>query len=151
MSDAVMQQHDFQVLSAPEHVSVARRETAKVLGAWGLAEETVEIARLIVSELVTNVVRHAALLSPTAAVSLCHDGSHVTLSVADRHPHKPKALQAAYGVGGRGLYLVRTLVEEVGGSHDVLPDRNTGGKSIVIRLPAPVPARAGSTRRADLR
>ncbi|QIY94486.1 ATP-binding protein [Streptomyces sp. S1D4-11] len=89
------------------------------------------------TELVTNVVQHAALLSPTAAVSLSHDGSHLELSVADSHPHRPKALQTPYGIGGRGLHLVRALVKEAHGSHDVVREAATGGKRIEIRFPAP--------------
>lgn len=135
MSDTVTQ-HDFSVLSTPESVPLARQETTKILGGWRIPPEVVEIARLVVTELVANVVEHAALLSPTAAISLSHEGSQLTLVVTDAHPLRPKALQAPYGLGGRGLYLVRALVNEAHGSHDVIADETTGGKHIVIRLPA---------------
>ncbi|WP_329486703.1 ATP-binding protein [Kitasatospora sp. NBC_01246] len=133
--------HVFQVLSTEEHIPVARRETRKVLVAWGLDEDLVFIACLIVTELVTNVARHAAVLSPTAKVELSADTAELTLVVTDAHPYRPKALPAPHGSGGWGLALVKGLVEEAHGSHDVVGDKATGGKSIVVQLPL-VPAAA---------
>ncbi|MFJ8475725.1 ATP-binding protein [Kitasatospora sp. NPDC094011] len=127
--------HEFKVLSTEEHVPVARRETRKILGSWGLDEEVVFTACLIVTELVTNVARHAAVLSPTAKVELSADAAELTLAVADAHPYRPKALPVPHESGGWGLALVKGLVEEAGGSHDVVGDDSTGGKSIVVHLP----------------
>ncbi|MFJ5817247.1 ATP-binding protein [Streptomyces sp. NPDC093108] len=134
--------HDFQVISTAEHVPLARRETTKVLARWGVSERIVTTVRLIVSELVTNVVQHAAVLSPTATVTLTfEDGAELVLSVADAHPFKPKPLPAAHDLGGRGLLLVNALVREVHGQVEVVPDAASGGKRIVVRLPmVPVPA-----------
>ncbi|MBF9071744.1 ATP-binding protein [Streptacidiphilus fuscans] len=127
--------HVFQVLSIAEHVPVARRETRKVLTGWGLDEALVDTACLIISELVTNVALHAALLSPTATVELSTDEAELTASVADAHPFRPKALPAPHGSGGWGLALVKGLVEEAHGSHEVVDDASTGGKAVVVRLP----------------
>lgn len=133
--------HAFQVLSIAEHVPLARRETNKVLESWGIPSELVYTASLIVTELVANVARHAAVLSPTATVTLAADAEALTLAVADAHPFMPRALLAAHPTGGRGLHVVNALALEAGGSHDVVPDEATGGKQIVIRLPlASVPA-----------
>lgn len=132
---ADMVSHIFQVLSIAEHVQVARREARKVLERWGLDDELVATACLIVSELVTNVVRHAALLAPTAKVELSIDGAELTVSVADAHPFRPKALSAPHGAGGWGLALVKSIVEEACGSHDVVGDESTGGKAVIVRLP----------------
>jgi anti-sigma regulatory factor (Ser/Thr protein kinase) len=135
MSSTVMR-HDSQVISEAEYVPMARRETAEVLAAWGMSEEVVGIACLIISELVTNVVQHAAVLSPTAAVTLAvEEQAALVLAVADAHPLKPKPLPAAHDLGGRGLFLVDALVREVHGRAEVLPETATGGKRIVIRLP----------------
>ncbi|WP_030894189.1 ATP-binding protein [Streptomyces sp. NRRL F-5053] len=140
MSSTAMH-HTFQVISTAEHVPVARRETAKILADWGMSEHVVETACLIISELVTNVVRHAAMLSPTATVTLAVEEPGLVLTVADAHPLKPKPLPAAHPQGGRGLFLVDALVGDARGHVSVLPDVATGGKQIVIHLPlAPVPA-----------
>jgi anti-sigma regulatory factor (Ser/Thr protein kinase) len=131
--------HTFQVPSTDEHVPAARSETRKVLEDWGLDDELVATSCLIVTELVTNVVRHAARLSPTALIALSTDEAELTLSVADSHPFRPKALSAPHGSGGWGLALVKTLVEEARGTHDVVPDELTSGKCIVIRMPLAAP------------
>lgn len=134
--------HDFQVISSAEHVPLARREAVKVLTSWGLPEHVVDTARLVVSELVTNVVRHAAVLSPTASVSLAiRDGAELVLAIADAHPFRPKPLPTAHMRGGRGLFLVDVLVKECHGRAEIVPDPSTGGKRIVVRLPlTPAPA-----------
>src|SRR5438552_18448553 len=65
---------------------------------------------LIVSELVTNAVQHAALLSPEIAVELTIGPNWLRVAVEDNHPYRPKALEADEGdVGGRGLGLVKAL------------------------------------------
>ena len=127
--------HSFQVASVPESVSGARHETARVLDKWDVDDEVAYTVSLIVTELVTNVARHAALLSPNAIVRLEVDDDALTVGVADTHPFRPRALSVAYPDGGRGLLLVRGLVEEVGGAHWVAADDTTGGKEIVVRLP----------------
>ncbi|WP_051787008.1 MULTISPECIES: ATP-binding protein [Streptomyces] len=43
----------------PESVGAARRITGAVLVGWGMAEDAIDQALLIVSELITNAVEHA--------------------------------------------------------------------------------------------
>ncbi|MFD7921159.1 ATP-binding protein [Streptomyces sp. NPDC059740] len=90
---------------------------------------------LIVSELVTNAVRHAALLSPTVAVEVAVKGDWVRVAVEDEHPYRPKALEATeHDLGGRGLWLVKMVAEEAGGTCDV--ERTaSGGKAVWAELP----------------
>ncbi|MEV7778492.1 ATP-binding protein [Kitasatospora sp. NPDC088351] len=90
---------------------------------------------LSVSELVTNVARHAAVISPTVKVELSTDDTELTVSVADAHPFRPKALPAPNGSGGWGLALAKGLVEEAHGRHEVVDDASTGGKAVVLHLP----------------
>ncbi|MDT0318553.1 ATP-binding protein [Streptomyces millisiae] len=137
------ERHVFHVLSVPEHVPLARREAAKVLADWGIGEDLLFAASLIVTELVGNVVRHAAVLSPTATVTLAADAEALSLAVADAHPFRPAPLLAAHAEGGRGLAVVAALAAEAGGSHEVVADEDSGGKRIVVRLPlAPATERA---------
>lgn len=90
---------------------------------------------LIVSELVTNAVRHAALLSPEIAVEVAIGPEWVRVSVEDNHPYRPKALEADYGqTGGRGLLLVKEIALEAGGACDVEHTAG-GGKIIWAALP----------------
>lgn len=90
---------------------------------------------LIVSELVTNAVKHAALLSPELAVEVAVGAEWVRVSVEDNHPYRPTALETDYAqTGGRGLLLVREITLEAGGTCDV-EHTAAGGKIIWAALP----------------
>ncbi|MET8715069.1 ATP-binding protein [Streptomyces sp. NPDC004735] len=90
---------------------------------------------LIVSELVTNAVRHAALLSPELAVEVAVGAEWIRVAVEDNHPYRPTALVTDYAqTGGRGLLLVREITAEAGGTCDVEHTAG-GGKIIWAALP----------------
>lgn len=98
-------------------------------------DDLVENLLLIVSELVTNAVRHAALLSPEIAVEVSINQDWVRVAVEDNHPYRPVALMADQGrTGGRGLLLVQVLAEEAGGVYDV-DHTASGGKAVWAALP----------------
>lgn len=133
-------EHRFAVRSVSDDVPLARRETAKMLTSWGIDTDLRYAAGLIVTELVTNVVRHAAVLSPTATVTLAADAEALLLEVADTHPLRPAPLPTPYAEGGRGLVVVQGLARAAGGGWEVLADPGSGGKRIAVRLPlAPAP------------
>ncbi|MEV4871814.1 ATP-binding protein [Streptomyces syringium] len=90
---------------------------------------------LIVSELVTNAVQHAALLSPEVAVEVSLGPEWVRVAVEDNHPYRPKPLEADdRRTGGRGLLLVKAISEEAGGRCDV-EHTASGGKVVWAALP----------------
>ncbi|WP_344532522.1 ATP-binding protein [Streptomyces albiaxialis] len=94
---------------------------------------------LILSELVTNSVRHAALLSPEIGVEVSLGGGWLRVAVEDDHPYRPKALAAAPDeelTSGRGLLLVKAVTAEAGGVCDV-EQTGAGGKVIWAALPLP--------------
>ncbi|MEV7284667.1 ATP-binding protein [Streptomyces sp. NPDC093252] len=100
-----------------------------------VAEDVGHGLLLIVSELVTNAVRHAALLSPVLAVEVAVGAEWVRVSVEDNHPYRPTALETDYGrTGGRGLLLVSEITREAGGACDVEQTAG-GGKVIWAALP----------------
>lgn len=100
-----------------------------------VADGVVQGLLLIVSELVTNAVRHAALLSPMLAVEVAVGAEWVRVSVEDNHPYRPTALEADHGrTGGRGLLLVREITRESNGMCDV-EHTASGGKVIWAALP----------------
>jgi two-component sensor histidine kinase len=90
---------------------------------------------LIVSELVTNAVKHAAVLSPEVAVEVAVAAEWIRIAVEDNHPYRPKALETDHGrTGGRGLLLVKAITDEAGGSCDIARTPG-GGKVIWAALP----------------
>ncbi|MBT2364524.1 ATP-binding protein [Streptomyces sp. ISL-10] len=108
-----------------------------------VADDVVQGLLLIVSELVTNAVRHAALLSPEVAVEVAIGAQWVRVSVEDNHPYRPKALETdSAQTGGRGLLLVREITREAGGLCDV-EHTVSGGKIIWAELPLMMPVLNG--------
>ncbi|MBB4703391.1 ATP-binding protein [Sphaerisporangium siamense] len=125
----------FSVVSAIDQVPLARHRARGTLAAWGVDDEIVFTAGLIVTELVTNVAEHAAAESPSATVMLAADRHWVTVAVHDTHPRLPRALASPRDDdGGRGLRMVMLLAEEAGGRHSVEPAPG-GGKHVVVHLP----------------
>ncbi|MFF9568950.1 ATP-binding protein [Streptomyces sp. NPDC014685] len=118
-------------------VPQARRAVRDLLNRQGVPVDDgiAEGLLLIVSELVTNVVKHAALLSPEFAVEVAVGEEWVRVSVEDNHPYRPTALETDHGqTGGRGLLLVREITREAGGACDVEHTAG-GGKIIWAALP----------------
>ncbi|MFJ9637949.1 ATP-binding protein [Streptomyces sp. NPDC101178] len=100
-----------------------------------IEEDVLQGLLLIVSELVTNAVKHAALLSPELAVEVAIGADWVRVSVEDSHPYRPTALETDYAqTGGRGLLLVKEVTAEAGGTCDVEHTAG-GGKIIWAALP----------------
>lgn len=120
----------------------ARHAVRDLLAAQGLVDgqaykDLTHGLLLIVSELVTNAVKHAAVLSPQIVVDVVIGSGRVRVSVEDSHPYRPKALHSDHGrTGGRGLLLVKAIAQEAGGTCDVerTPD---GGKAVWASLPIP--------------
>ncbi|KPC83200.1 MULTISPECIES: ATP-binding protein [unclassified Streptomyces] len=118
-------------------VPQSRRAVRDLLERQGVPveEDILQGLLLIVSELVTNAVRHAALLSPELAVEVAIGAEWIRVSVEDNHPYRPTALVTDYAqTGGRGLLLVREITAEAGGTCDVEHTAG-GGKIIWAALP----------------
>lgn len=127
----------FTAPAVDASVPQARHAVRDLLYRQGVpvSDDLVQGLLLIVSELVTNAVRHAALLSPMLAVEVAVGAEWVRVSVEDNHPYRPTALEAAHSeTGGRGLLLVREVTREAGGVCDV-EHTSSGGKVIWAALP----------------
>jgi hypothetical protein len=127
--------HVLTLPTAPLSVAVARRTAEYVYASWGVspADPVLGRALLILSELVTNSVRHTSGVSPSLDVVYATGGGILAFAVYDRHPHRPDLLRAASAGGGLGM--VAEVTAECGGTATVRPDPDTGGKSIWITLP----------------
>ncbi|MET7733368.1 ATP-binding protein [Streptomyces sp. NPDC005402] len=127
----------FTAPAVDASVPQARHAVRDLLYRQGVpvSDDLVQGLLLIVSELVTNAVRHAALLSPMLAVEVAVGAEWVRVSVEDNHPYRPTALETDHsGEGGRGLLLVREITREAGGACDVEHTAG-GGKVIWAALP----------------
>jgi signal transduction histidine kinase len=93
----------------------ARRFTVETLQKWGVAAVREE-AELIVSELVTNALRHAR--SPSR-VALAATDSCLRIEVADDGQGRAVRRHAVpEDTGGRGLMLVEAMADRWGSQHD---------------------------------
>jgi hypothetical protein len=96
----------WRLAGGVESVSAARAWVRRLYAGWDL-EPIAEVAELLVSELVTNALRHAS--GPVVLTALRLD-EIVTLAVSDGHPSLPRLRKVgASDEGGRGLQLVALL------------------------------------------
>jgi anti-sigma regulatory factor (Ser/Thr protein kinase) len=98
--------------SVAPSASGARRFVAAVLRRWECADDLVDLALLLTSELVTNAYRHAGT---ETRISVRLDGDHVRVEVRDVGSGEPE-LRAhdTNRVDGRGLQIVDALAERWG-------------------------------------
>jgi anti-sigma regulatory factor (Ser/Thr protein kinase) len=129
--------HVLTVPSEPSAVRLARETAELALVEWGigLRHPTVDPALLILAELVTNSVRHAAVLSPTVTVIYAAGPDCLALAVHDRHPYQPPLYGAGTGTGTSGLATVMELTLALGGTAVVRADADGAGKTIWVTLP----------------
>ncbi|WP_328766613.1 ATP-binding protein [Streptomyces sp. NBC_00286] len=137
--EALPHRHVLTLPAMPSAVRTARETAERALAEWGISlrHPTVGPALLILSELVTNSVRHAAALSPQVTVIYAAGADCLAFAVHDRHPHRP-SLNASVtdtGTGAGGLATVMELTLGLGGTAVVRADVDGKGKSIWITLP----------------
>jgi anti-sigma regulatory factor (Ser/Thr protein kinase) len=100
----VMPELSFSLPPLPESVQAARARLRGLLDSWG-DEETRQAAILLLSEVVTNAVRHAPG-RVHVTVTLVRDQLHAR--VHDQSPRLPMGREADEH-GGRGIVLLRVL------------------------------------------
>jgi anti-sigma regulatory factor (Ser/Thr protein kinase) len=93
---------------------LARQLTREVLAVWH-RPDLEETAVLIVSELVTNAVRHASSGGPLVSLRLELDGISVRIEVHDDDPRWPQpSTPDALDESGFGFVLVNALASKWG-------------------------------------
>ncbi|MGN9837285.1 ATP-binding protein [Nonomuraea sp. H19] len=114
-------------------VGRARRLTRRKLTAWGFGDQ-VEVAELLVSELVGNAVEHGC---GRVRLSFVAEDGLLRCEVEDEDPELPRMGWAEVDdEGGRGLFLVDVLSCCWGGV------RTSRGKAVWFELPASAHAEA---------
>jgi serine/threonine-protein kinase RsbW len=101
-------------------LSVARAFVEAVCQTWQMERSVLHALVLVTGEALTNIVRHAHRDQPLAQLEIRIEvcAEHITLTFLDQGqpfdinavPHlNPSELR----IGGRGVYLMRTLMDEV--------------------------------------
>ncbi|QLH26996.1 ATP-binding protein [Streptomyces sp. Rer75] len=98
----------------PRCVARARADLRMTLASWGLP--TVEEAALLVlSELITNAVRHVRVPGRQIETRYLHQGDSVRIEVHDAADPQPRLMTPPpEAVHGRGLFLVDALADQWG-------------------------------------
>jgi anti-sigma regulatory factor (Ser/Thr protein kinase) len=109
--------------------AAARAAVCEALLGWGFRDaELVQLSQLVVTELVTNAVRHAR---GTPRLLISADRHTVMLAVDDPSPAPPQRTAPTDG-GGRGLFIVETVAAAWG-----YYEHPGDGKRVWARLAAP--------------
>jgi anti-sigma regulatory factor (Ser/Thr protein kinase) len=112
--DTIDRARSLELALAPEPGSVAkaRRFLSDALRRWSVPEETEAVARLALSELVTNAVVHA---STELVVRVRPDADGIWVGVSDHDREMPVPRDPTAGaIGGRGLAIVAAVARHWG-------------------------------------
>ncbi|MEV4973814.1 ATP-binding protein [Streptomyces scopuliridis] len=125
-----------ELQALPSRIGQVRRIISAQLRYWHL-DPLIDYAALGVTELLTNVHRHAQPDKRcTVDIELLLE--RLMVSVSDHDPRLPTVREATlFDTGGRGLALIAAVSESWG-----IHARGDTGKSIWFTLPAPPAARA---------
>lgn len=114
----------------PNAPAVLRNLVVTVLCSTG-HESLAECARLLTSEIVTNVYRHTK--TPAVHVEVLVTASRVHVNVRDNSPrYQPMPPEIADGEGGLGLFIVDQCADSWGITH--FGGQTPTGKAVWFRL-----------------
>ncbi|MEU9026458.1 ATP-binding protein [Streptomyces sp. NPDC048383] len=124
MSQTLPPVSDLMLAATPNAVAWARRHTVDILRTWSFPTEGTEVARLLVSELATNAIRHArppgtAATDPavpgTILLRMWPTNGGIVLLVGDNDPQLPVPRRPSNSAtGGRGLLLTAAMASRWG-------------------------------------
>jgi anti-sigma regulatory factor (Ser/Thr protein kinase) len=126
--------------AAPASVAIARRRLTEELLAFGVFDTAVADAALVISELLSNAIRHARPLHGSwLRVAWTVDGGSIEVAVSDGgSPTRPRPAHAPRSsLGGRGISIIEHLSRAWGVRAD------EGMLTVWAVLPAPPAGQAG--------
>ncbi len=98
---------EFPLLACADELGLWRREAAGVAREWRVSAPVVDLVRLGVSELLSNVVKHVPDKNCSLAIYMLGDA--LVVSVSDSSPVLPEVREAPDwdAESGRGLWICR--------------------------------------------
>lgn len=95
-----------------EQLHIALRELSSLLLQAGACEEGVFKSKLIVSELISNVLQHAEQGSANVSCAVCGERANITVRCTPAFfPPQESVCADVYSESGRGLFLVKSYSE----------------------------------------
>jgi len=131
----------FRLPALDASVAVARRRVLELLAAWQVSEDRCADAQLLVSELVTNAVRHTGSRQVGCEVRLA--GGRLRLEVTDQggsdrpFPCPAGGTPDTDGENGRGLLLVSVVADDWGIRTDGPDEAPERGHTVWAELTCP--------------
>jgi anti-sigma regulatory factor (Ser/Thr protein kinase) len=125
--------------AAPNSVAIARRRLTDELHAIGVFDAAVCDAALVLSELLTNAIRHARPLHGSwLRVAWSIDGESIEVAVTDGgSPTRPRPAHASRSsLGGRGI----SIIEHLSSTWGVLADDGMLTVWVILSARADQPA-----------
>ncbi|GAQ67863.1 ATP-binding protein [Streptomyces scabiei] len=126
----------FRLPRSRQSVPRSRAALHAVLGGWGVSQDTLESAELVLSELVTNALRVPVPRDRQVGVRIARSSADglLRLEVSDAGAGKPEVrVPDDEETGGRGLLLVEAMAHRWG-----VEEREGGiGKTVWAELKAP--------------
>jgi signal transduction histidine kinase len=131
-----IRRHIASVPVGPDAVREAREAVAGHFVKVGVAPESAfaDAVLLTVSELVTNVLRHASR-SPLMDVGVTATADQLVVSVADADPRLPNLTPQGMGAG---LRMVAELAADYDGELSAEPAVDHDGKVVLVRFEIPL-------------
>ena len=133
-----MKSQTLTIESRTERLIAVREFVSSAARSFGFADEDVSKIALAVDEACTNIIKHAYHFDPKGNISVTVRGRDGSFEIAIRDTGQDfdpagvsapdmKEYLARYRRGGLGMYLMRSLMDDV--KYDILP-----GKRNVVRL-----------------
>ena len=130
--DAEDYMYAWDLTAQAQSIELWRKEVGVAVGDLGGDRDAVSVARLGVSELISNVLKHVA--SRRCRLVVVRDELRVVVRVRDGSRQAPCVTAADVdSEGGRGLWLLREMAQDVGWS------TAPGGKWVWFAVPVSVP------------
>ncbi|WP_052849523.1 ATP-binding protein [Streptomyces avicenniae] len=127
LTDKQLYAYAWDLLADARGIETWRWTLALVLRSWGASEAAVDIARMGLSELLANIVRHVD--DPRCRLSALLDDEQVRVLVEDRSPSMPVVAEPAWDAeSGRGLWMLRAMCRDMGCRPEL------GGKTVWFLL-----------------
>lgn len=124
----MVERFSFDYDAGPAAPMEARRDAARAAQGWGL-NGMGDTVRLLVSEAVTNAVRHAR---GPLAMELAWQAPTLRVAVTDTSATPPRLTERPLGAGGLGLVLIERLADDWG--VEFRPRATGGGKVVWFTL-----------------
>ncbi|GAB2881603.1 ATP-binding protein [Streptomyces mayteni] len=105
--------YGWALLARPQEIEAWRQRVTNVLRGWDAPPGAVELARLGVSELLSNVVKHVEC--PRCYLKVIRIGGEAVVQVFDYSSELPRIIAPDWDAeSGRGLWMLRTMARRFG-------------------------------------